>query len=353
MDWQRRPRDGGAPRRHDGSPDPEESAVASPRGRRLLPSPPPLTPAVAQALMVGVQAAVCVGAVYLKAGLSRADAAHPFHPAVFAFFREAAAGVLLCGAAAASTGVTRPRRADVPALLGAGVCLFASQALYVHGIDAAGVAVAASLQPAVPIWTAALGVATGAEKPTRQKLAGVALAAAGALCMVSGPATATTVGAARAAAGGKAALAAGTLAMALFYRATARLVRVYPPLCVAGWAYVPAAAAMGVAALASAPVSAWGLAPPLRGPLAFWVSLFLFFFRWGVGRRGGRGRAHDTAHTPSPPSPPLSRSSPAPVTGMARPRPRRASCPPATWLRSRACNPSWGWRGLRLFWGKR
>lgn len=242
--------------------------------------------------MVGVQAAVCVGAVYLKSALAHV-APGSFYPAVFAFFREAAAGVLLCGAATATTGVAKPRRADMPALLGAGLCLFASQALYVHGIDAAGVAVAASLQPAVPIWTAALGVATRAERPTRQKLAGIGLAAAGALCMVSGPAHAAGPVAARAAASGKAALAAGTVAMALFYRTTARLVRVYPPLCVAGWAYVPAAAAMGLAALASAPASAWTLAPPLRGPLLFWVAACSCY---GYGATAAAARVLPASH---------------------------------------------------------
>ena len=58
---------------------------------------------------------------------------------------------------------------------------------------------------------------------------------------------------------------------AVYYLLSQRLVRAYPPLCVAGWAYVPAAAAMGGVALATVPPSGWALPAGLGGPLAYWV----------------------------------------------------------------------------------
>ena len=60
------------------------------------------------------------------------------------------------------------------------------QLMYIVGIDLAGVSVAACMQPAIPVFTAALAIATGAEAPSRRKLAGVGLAVGGALCMVVG-----------------------------------------------------------------------------------------------------------------------------------------------------------------------
>ena len=70
---------------------------------------------------------------------------------------------------------------------------------------------------------------------------------------------------------GKLALAANTVSMALYYILSKSLVARYPPLCVAGWCYLPASAAMAAAALVTVPLAAWPLPPPLRGPLAYWI----------------------------------------------------------------------------------
>ena len=206
------------------------------------------------------------------------------------------------GVAAATTGVLAPSRRDLPAITSAGLILFLSQALYVHGIDRAGVAVAAALQPAIPVWTAALSVTLGKEAVSRRKVLGIALAAGGALCMVSGPshaathtAHATSAAATAAAAAsatsqliGKAALFLNTLSMSAYYIVSKALVARYPPLCVAGWAYIPAAAAMGVAATLTVPAAAWPLAPSLRGPLTYWVLVCSVF---GYGATAWAARA--------------------------------------------------------------
>ena len=70
---------------------------------------------------------------------------------------------------------------------------------------------------------------------------------------------------------GKVALALNTVSMALYYVVTKALVARYPPLCVAGWAYIPAALSMVVAAALTTPAAAWPLPVALRGPLAYWI----------------------------------------------------------------------------------
>jgi drug/metabolite transporter (DMT)-like permease len=57
----------------------------------------------------------------------------------------------------------------------------------------------------------------------------------------------------------------------LYYLLSKRLLATYPPLCVAGWAYGPAALLMGATAALSAPPESWHLPTALYGPLAYWV----------------------------------------------------------------------------------
>ena len=161
----------------------------------------------AQVSLAAVQVAVCLGAVYLKSALSstphaasRDDggsrsslsstsspsprASEPvFSPPVYAFCREALAGLILCSLAAFFSP-SRPSRADLPGFAALGTLMFLNQLLYLTGINRAGVSAAAKLQPAIPVFTAALASLLGLEALGRKRAAGIALAAGGALAMV-------------------------------------------------------------------------------------------------------------------------------------------------------------------------
>lgn len=199
--------------------------------------------------MAFTQAAFVVGSVFLKGSLQLVDAAEGerFHPVVFAFAREASAGPILFAIAWTATGVAAPARQDAGRLVALGACLFASQLFYIIGIELSGVAAASCMQPAIPVFTALMGIGLGMEAASPQKLAGIALAATGAVCMVMGglahapPAAAGALGPPprfSAAATGNACLLANTMAMACYYILAKRAVAKYPPAAVAAWAYL-------------------------------------------------------------------------------------------------------------------
>lgn len=171
----------------------------------------------------------------------------------------------------------------MPLVLLLGACLFASQLLYMLGIELSGVVVATCIQPAIPVLTALLGVGLGLEGASPRKLAGIALSVLGAVAMVFGGAAAggSVEGGAGAGGGvakhagsmlrGNACLLGNTAAMAVYYVAAKKGVARYPPIAIAAWAYTGGAALMALAAAASSPPDAWLLPGPLLGPLAFWV----------------------------------------------------------------------------------
>lgn len=59
------------------------------------------------------------------------------------------------------------------------------QLFYILGIDMSGVMLATCMQPSIPVITVLLGVLFGLEAGSLQKFAGILLAVAGAVCMVS------------------------------------------------------------------------------------------------------------------------------------------------------------------------
>jgi drug/metabolite transporter (DMT)-like permease len=172
------------------------------------------------------QLAFVIGSVYLKSNLKYVDeeSGETFHPIVYAFIREAVAGPILyllawlhtgallrqpgragrrlaagpCAAgplaldpppptatATAAAGTVWPSWHDAGRVVALGVCMFTSQLFYIMGIELSGVTIATCIQPAIPVFTALLGVALQMESAHPQKLLGIAMAVAGSICMVS------------------------------------------------------------------------------------------------------------------------------------------------------------------------
>uniref|UniRef100_A0A1D2AES2 WAT1-related protein n=1 Tax=Auxenochlorella protothecoides TaxID=3075 RepID=A0A1D2AES2_AUXPR len=238
-----------------------------------------------QAAIALAQSSFVVGSVYLKSVITDLEevhggSSHPgFNPVVFAFAREATAAPILLGLARYK-GTLVPARRDLPLVVLLGVCLFASQLLYMLGIDLSGVVVATCIQPAIPVFTALLGIALRQEAANPRKLAGIGLSVLGATAMVFGgmagaggvaPTSPAGLAAAHAMLVGNLCLVFNTAAMAVYYVYAKQLVGRYPAISVAAWAYTGAAALMGLAALVSTPAAGWSLPPALLGPLLYWV----------------------------------------------------------------------------------
>ena len=203
--------------------------------------------------VASTQAAFVVGSVYLKGSLQLVDTARGerFHPVVYAFGREATAGPILFFLAWSVTGVALPARQDAARLVALGACMFLSQLFYIIGIELSGVVVASCMQPAIPVFTVLLTIALRMEMASPQKLAGIALAVAGAVAMVLGglahaaPGGAAAAAAAAAGGGRLSSMATGnccllinTVAMACYYVLGKKAVARYPPACIAAWAYL-------------------------------------------------------------------------------------------------------------------
>lgn len=262
-----------------------------------------------------------IGSVYLKAKISRLEATSPgrFEPVVFAFAREVSAAPLLllfawlkgtdvkmthgllfgypvecsghdpykCVMCTPRSGSLLPSREDTLLILLLGVCLFASQLLYMLGIELSGVVVATCIQPAIPVFTALLSISMRQEAANPRKLVGITLSVLGATAMVFGGVTAggsSQSGSSMLA--GNICLVFNTAAMAVYYVYAKQLVSRYPPVAVAAWAYAVAAALMACAAVTVAPLSRWPLPSALIGPLLYWVlicSVFGYFVvAWGM-----------------------------------------------------------------------
>lgn len=132
------------------------------------------------------QAAMVVGSVYLKGSLELVDESKKevFHPIVFAFAREASAAPILYGLSVAYGGYSVPHRRDVVRVASLGAFMFTAHIMYIIGIELSGVIVASCMQPAIPVFTVLLGILLQMETANPQKLSGISLAVAGAICMV-------------------------------------------------------------------------------------------------------------------------------------------------------------------------
>ena len=121
--------------------------------------------------------------MYFKYSVNHEDRVHKTNPIVFAFIRETTAGTVMCVLAYVTTRVL-PRKADLLNLAFLGLLLYCNQLFYIMGVELSGVVVATCMQPAIPVFTAALAMTLGREQPSLTKTIGILFASAGAICMV-------------------------------------------------------------------------------------------------------------------------------------------------------------------------
>ncbi len=129
----------------------------------------------------------------------------------------------------------RPQRRDLPMLAALGLLgVLANQVLYILGLQLTTASNAGILMPSVPVFAVAIAAAFGIERLDRRRVAGVALAVAGAFVLL-GPGRITVDS--RAALGDL--LILGNCAAYAAYLVLQRpLLRRLPPLTVVAWAFL-------------------------------------------------------------------------------------------------------------------
>jgi len=108
---------------------------------------------------------------------------HGTNPIVFALIREGIAGPLLVMIAIVLHR-ERPALNDIPRLLACGVCIFGNQLCFIVGVKLADPTTGSVWQPSQPIFTTALAVVLGYERPQLRLALGLLLAISGAVFMV-------------------------------------------------------------------------------------------------------------------------------------------------------------------------
>jgi drug/metabolite transporter (DMT)-like permease len=119
-----------------------------------------------------------------------------FHPLTFAWLRVAASALVLWVVARREPAVTPEDRKRIVGYAVLGVVI--NQCMFLAGLSLTSVPVAAVLIVTIPVFALAAAIALGKERPTVQKIGGIALAAFGALLVVGGEGL---VGSARSVAG--------------------------------------------------------------------------------------------------------------------------------------------------------
>eukprot|EP00210_Caulerpa_lentillifera_P008599 g8203.t1 len=224
------------------------------------------------------QLAFVLGSVYFKYSVNHEDAMHRINPVVFAFVREVVAGGIMCSVAHFTTRVL-PRREDFLQFLIIGTLLYCNQLFYILGVELSGVVIATCMQPAIPVFTAALAISLGKESASVGKSIGILAASAGAICMIAGGNEIQTTPTTTAAESnsevllGNLFLFLNTVAMALYYVFAKPVLGNYPPMAVAAWAYMIAATIMGITAVFYNQVYQldWYLPQDAYGPLFYWI----------------------------------------------------------------------------------
>jgi drug/metabolite transporter (DMT)-like permease len=147
--------------------------------RRWLPAT-----VVAHGAMVFAQVIFGAGTVLVGGDM----AAHPIDPVVFALIREALAGLVL-GIAAAALERTLPERRDLPRVFACGVAVWATNLLFIFGVQmvskANAAAVGTLMQPCLPIVATLLSIMLGYERSTPSKLGGIGVAILGSTIVVA------------------------------------------------------------------------------------------------------------------------------------------------------------------------
>lgn len=142
------------------------------------------------------------------------------------------APLLLLLALSVDRSIPPPRDLARFALLGF-LGIFANQLFYIFGLQMTTAINAAILMPSIPVFVALLAWARGAERMTRLKVLGVALAVAGALAMLD----VSKVASASGSLWGNALLLANCIVYALYLVLQRDLLLRYHPLTVVSWAF--------------------------------------------------------------------------------------------------------------------
>ena len=111
--------------------------------------------------------------------------------------------------------------------------IFANQLLYVFGLQLTSAINAAIIMPSIPVFVATIAWATGAERMTRMKGLGIALAVAGAVAVLDPARLATASGSLP----GNALLLGNCVVYALYLVLQRDLLLRYHPLTVVSWAF--------------------------------------------------------------------------------------------------------------------
>jgi drug/metabolite transporter (DMT)-like permease len=142
------------------------------------------------------------------------------------------APLLLVLALSVDRSIPPPRDLARFALLGF-LGIFANQLFYIFGLQMTTAINAAILMPSIPVFVALLAWAKGAERMTRLKVLGVALAVTGALAMLD----VSKVASASGSLWGNALLVANCIVYALYLVLQRDLLLRYHPLTVVSWAF--------------------------------------------------------------------------------------------------------------------
>ncbi|NJR41513.1 MAG: EamA family transporter [Akkermansiaceae bacterium] len=68
---------------------------------------------------------------------------------------------------------TAMKSSHIPLIAALGLCLFLNQLLFILGLHLAGVALAACMQPTIPVFTALLSMLCGQEQASTRRVSGV------------------------------------------------------------------------------------------------------------------------------------------------------------------------------------
>lgn len=156
------------------------------------------------------------------------------HPMAVAGLRVLVAAPLLLLLAWRFDGVL-PRRRDLPwlALLGL-LGVFANQLLFILGLRWTTATNAGLLMPSIPVFAAGVAILAGVERPRLQRLAGIALAVAGAVVMLDP----TRFQAGDRLLAGNAMILANCLSYATFLVAMRPVLRRLPVITVIAWSFL-------------------------------------------------------------------------------------------------------------------
>lgn len=202
-------------------------------------------PALVHGALITTQVLFGAGSVVGALGLPS------FNPLLFALIREGTAGPLLMAAAAAWAPT---RVGDVlhewRDFLWLGFFIFSNQLFFILGLKLSNPVAGSIWQPSQPIFTAAIAVWLGTEKPSRRRAFGICVAFAGCAAMVALSSSGGSNNALVNELVGNCFFFLNCLATSLYVIRCKPLLRRFPALAVTAYSYMLASLMMGCTAVA-------------------------------------------------------------------------------------------------------